>query len=80
MYVRASVQAKARVRSTRVAESATTGTVGAIADVYEISEDRRGRVHATIEQGILSDDLEIRGVLMSMLCGRATYVLVASRP
>jgi hypothetical protein len=63
MYMRTGVQAKARVGPARFAESATAGTIGSIADVQKIFLDRGCRVHAAIEQSILTNDLKVCGVL-----------------
>jgi len=44
--VRARIQSKVRVSSTRITESAATRAVRAVADVKEILEDRQRRIHA----------------------------------
>src|SRR5262249_40210736 len=60
MHVRASIQAKVRISSTRITKPATTGAIRAVTNVKKVLEDGRRCVHPTVEQRILADDLEIQ--------------------
>ncbi len=59
------VQAEGGVRAARIPEAAAAGTVGAVTDVKKILENRHLRVHTTIEQWILADELEVGHILSS---------------
>jgi hypothetical protein len=59
MDVGTSIQAKARVSSTGVAEPAPAGAVSAVADVEKVLEDSRRSVHAAVKQRVLTNNLEV---------------------